>query len=112
MSIEKFTIKNHAGTAPNSYAGIYAVGGNNNLSIKDCTIKDNVGGCGFYANGPVNGVTLDNLDVSGHTAAFGAARGSLFGMGLNKILALPTAMFTITIVVALSFLMAQHPALP
>ncbi|MFZ1296405.1 MAG: LamG-like jellyroll fold domain-containing protein, partial [Saprospiraceae bacterium] len=84
VSIEKFTIKNHAGTAPNSYAGIYAVGGNNNLSIKDCTIKDNVGGCGFYANGPVNGVTLDNLDVSGHTAAFGAARGIVIWNGFKQ----------------------------
>lgn len=84
VNIEKFTIKNHAGTAPNSYAGIYAVAGNNNLSVKDCTIKDNIGGCGFYANGPVNGVTLNNLDVSGHTAAFGAARGIVIWNGFKQ----------------------------
>ncbi|MBK8297485.1 MAG: HYR domain-containing protein [Saprospiraceae bacterium] len=84
VNIEKFTIKNHAGTAPNSYAGIFAVAGNNNLTVKDCTIKDNIGGCGFYANGPINGVTLNNLDVSGHTAAFGAARGIVIWNGFKQ----------------------------
>jgi hypothetical protein len=84
VNIEKFTIRNHTGTSPNSFAGIYAVGGNNNLSVKDCTIKDNVGGSGFYANGPVNTVTLDNLDVSGHPNSSGQARGIVIWNGLKE----------------------------
>ncbi|MBK6859713.1 MAG: right-handed parallel beta-helix repeat-containing protein [Saprospiraceae bacterium] len=47
-------------------------------------MKDNIGGCGFYANGPINGVTLNNLDVSGHTAAFGAARGIVIWNGFKQ----------------------------
>lgn len=50
VTIKDLTIKNFAGTAPNSYAGIYAVGGNHNLTVTNNIIKDNVGGCGVYAN--------------------------------------------------------------
>jgi len=84
VTIKYFTIKNHSGTAPNSYAGIYALGGNNNLSVTHCTLQDNVGGCGFYANGPVNGITLDDLEVFGHTNAFGAARGIVIWNGFKQ----------------------------
>lgn len=84
VTIQDLTIKNFAGNSPNAYAGIYAMNGNNNLTVKNCTIKDNIGGCGFYANGPVNLVTLDNLDVSGHTAAFGAARGIVIWNGFKE----------------------------
>ncbi|MBK9109244.1 MAG: right-handed parallel beta-helix repeat-containing protein [Saprospiraceae bacterium] len=84
VTIQRFTIKNHTGAGPNSYAGIYAIGGNNNLVIMDCTIKDNLGGSGFYANGPVNGVTLDDLDISGHTNVAGAARGIVIWNGLKE----------------------------
>lgn len=82
--IKYFTIQNHAGTSPNSYAGIYAVGGNNGINVQHCTIKNNIGGSGFYANGPINGVTLDDLDVSGHSNAFGAARGIVIWNGLKQ----------------------------
>ncbi len=84
VSIKDMTVKNYAGTSPNSYAGIYAVGGNNNLTVLNVTLKDNVGGSGFYANGPVNGITLDNLDVSGHPNTFGAARGIVIWNGLKE----------------------------
>ncbi|MCE7926486.1 MAG: HYR domain-containing protein, partial [Haliscomenobacteraceae bacterium CHB4] len=84
VKIYDFTVRDYAGNAPNSYAGIYANGQNNGLVVEDVTLKDNVGGCGFYANGPVNGITLNNLDVSGHTAAFGAARGIVIWNGLKQ----------------------------
>ncbi|MBL7999574.1 MAG: right-handed parallel beta-helix repeat-containing protein, partial [Candidatus Kapabacteria bacterium] len=84
VSIKDLTVRNFAGNAPNSFAGIYAIGGNNNLSIENVTLKDNVGGCGFYANGPVNTVTLNNLDVSGHPNTFGAARGIVIWNGLKS----------------------------
>ena len=38
VNIEKFTIRNHTGTSQNRFAGIYAVGCNNHLRDKDCTI--------------------------------------------------------------------------
>ncbi|MBK8954457.1 MAG: HYR domain-containing protein [Saprospiraceae bacterium] len=84
VTIKKLTIQDYAGTAPNSYAGIYATGGNNNLTVMNCTIKDNIGGCGFYANGPVNTVNLQYLTVSGHSNAFGAARGIVIWNGLKE----------------------------
>ncbi|MBK6622510.1 MAG: hypothetical protein IPG32_17150, partial [Saprospirales bacterium] len=67
VSISGLTVRNHAGAGPNSFAGIYAVGGNNNLTVQNCTIRDNLGGSGFCANGPVDIVTLNNLEVFGHT---------------------------------------------
>ena len=84
VTIQNLTVKNHTGTSPNLFAGIYAVGGNNGINVQGCTLKDNVGGSGFYANGPVVGVTLNNLDVSGHPATFGAARGIVIWNGLKQ----------------------------
>ncbi|HEX5626046.1 MAG TPA: right-handed parallel beta-helix repeat-containing protein, partial [Saprospiraceae bacterium] len=81
VTIKDLTIRNYAGNGPNSNAGIFGVGGNNNLTVEHVTIKDNVGGCGFYANGPINQVSLDDLDVSGHTAVSGAARGIVIWNG-------------------------------
>ncbi|HML58789.1 MAG TPA: DUF1565 domain-containing protein [Ferruginibacter sp.] len=82
--IKFMTIRNHSGNSPNSYAGIYAVGNNNGLQVQTCTISNNVGGSGVYANGPVNGIILNDLDVSGHTNAFGAARGIVIWNGLKE----------------------------
>ena len=82
--IKNFTIKNFAGTSPNGYAGVYASGGNNNLTVNSNIIKDNVGGSGIYANGPVNTVMIDGNTISGHTNAFGAARGIVIWNGLKQ----------------------------
>jgi hypothetical protein len=82
--IDGLTVQNNTGAGPNSFAGIYAVGGNNNLTVQNTTLKDNVGGSGFYANGPVTDVSLDNLDVSGHSNVAGAARGIVIWNGLKS----------------------------
>ena len=84
VKIEYFTVKNHTGAGPNSYAGIYAVGGNDNLTVQHCTIKDNLGGSGVYANGPINIVMLDDLSISGHTNIAGPARGIAIWNGLKS----------------------------
>ncbi|MBL7805895.1 MAG: right-handed parallel beta-helix repeat-containing protein, partial [Saprospiraceae bacterium] len=84
VGIEKFTIKNHNGTNPNTFGGIYAPANNSGLNVQHCTIKDNVGCSGFYANGPVNGLLLNNLDVSGHPNTFGAARGIVVWNGFKE----------------------------
>lgn len=57
---------------------------NDHLTVQNVTLKDNVGGSGFYANGPVDNVMLNNLDVSGHTNIFGAARGIVIWNGLKS----------------------------
>jgi hypothetical protein len=84
VNIEKFTIKNHAGTDPNAFAGIRAPGGNNGLNVQHCTIKDNLGGSGVFATGPINGLTLNDLDVSGHTNVAGPARGIVVWDGFKQ----------------------------
>jgi hypothetical protein len=88
VTIKNFTIKNFAGNGPNSYAGIYASGGNDNLTIQNNIVKDNLGGSGIYANGPVNGVITDILidgnTVSGHDNSKGAARGIVIWNGLKQ----------------------------
>jgi hypothetical protein len=82
--IDGLTVQNNAGAGPNSFAGIFAVGGNNNLTVQNTTLKDNVGGSGFFANGPITDVVLNNLDVSGHSNVAGAARGIVIWNGLKS----------------------------
>lgn len=84
VTIKDLTVQNFAGSSPNSYAGIFAVGGNDNLTIDNTIIKDNLGGSGFYANGPINNVLIDGNTVSGHTNVAGAARGIVIWNGLKS----------------------------
>jgi hypothetical protein len=81
VTIKRFTVQNFIGTSGNADGGIYAIGGNNNLLIESVTIQNNVGGSGFYANGPVNTVTLDSVVSSGHTSN---ARGIVIWNGLKE----------------------------
>lgn len=84
VTIKDLTIQNFAGNGPNGNAGVYAVGGNNNLTVKNTIIKDNVGGSGIYANGPINTVLFDGNSISGHTNVSGAARGIVIWNGLKE----------------------------
>ncbi|HRC33576.1 MAG TPA: right-handed parallel beta-helix repeat-containing protein, partial [Bacteroidia bacterium] len=84
VTIKDLTIQNFVGNSPNGFAGVYAVGGNNNLTVSNTIIKDNVGGSGIYANGPVNVVLLDSNTISGHTNVAGAARGIVIWNGLKS----------------------------
>jgi parallel beta-helix repeat protein len=81
VTIQYLTIQNFAGSGGNSDAGIYANAGNNNLNVNHVTIQDNVGGSGFYANGPIDNVTLDYVTSSGHTTG---ARGIVIWNGLKS----------------------------
>jgi nitrous oxidase accessory protein NosD len=78
VTIKELTVRDYAGTNGNANAGIYALGGNNNLTVLDVDLADNVGGSGFYANGPIDNVMLDNVDAHGHTTA---ARGIVIWNG-------------------------------
>ncbi len=81
VTIKKLTVRNFAGASGNANAGIYAIGGNNNLMVDSVSILDNVGGSGFYANGPVNGVTITHTTSKGHTVG---ARGIVIWNGLKQ----------------------------
>ncbi len=81
VTIQNLTVQNYSGNSPNSFAGIYAVGGNNGLNIQNVNVFDNIGGSGIYANGPVDNVTINLATVSGHTNVAGAARGIVIWNG-------------------------------
>lgn len=81
VTIQNLTVQNYSGNSPNSFAGIYAVGGNNGLNIQNVNVFDNIGGSGIYANGPVDNVTINQATISGHTAVAGAARGVVIWNG-------------------------------
>ena len=66
VTIKNLTVQNYTGTNGNSNAGIYGIGGNNHLMIDAVSLLNNTGGSGFYANGPVDGVTIQNSMVSNH----------------------------------------------
>lgn len=84
VTIENLTIQGYKGNNPNSFAGVYAVGGNNNLTVTNTTIKNNLGGSGIYANGPVDSITIHNNQVSGHDAPGHNASGIVVWNGLKK----------------------------
>lgn len=81
VTIRNLTVQNFAGSSPNASAGIFAIGGNNNLVVTDIQSLSNVGGVGFYANGPVQSVTVNSSTFSGHT---GGARGIVIWNGFKQ----------------------------
>jgi hypothetical protein len=78
--IQDLTVEDFAGTNGNIHAGLYAIGGNNNLTVQRVTLQNNVGGSGFYANGPIDNVLIDDVTASGHT---NSARGIVIWNGLK-----------------------------
>lgn len=85
VTIQNLTVQNFIGSDGNTHGGIYAIGGNNYLTIQNVTIKDNRGtstsGSGFYANGPIDNVVLDHVTSSGH---YPGARGIVIWNGLKS----------------------------
>ncbi len=94
VTIQDLTVQDFVGNGPNSFAGIYATGGNNNLTVTNTIIKDNVGGSGIYANGPVNNVLFTNNTISGHPNTFGNARGIVIWNGLKSNITITGNMVT------------------
>ncbi|MBN3034668.1 MAG: right-handed parallel beta-helix repeat-containing protein, partial [Bacteroidales bacterium] len=81
VTIKYLTVRNFQGSNGNLHGGIYAIGGNNNLTVEHVTIHDNVGGSGFYANGPIDNVLLDYVTSFGHTVG---ARGIVIWNGYKS----------------------------
>jgi len=86
VTIKKMVVKNFIGVSPNQSAGIYAALGNNNLTIDEVSLLDNLGGSGFYANGPVSNVSVTKSRASGHVNynSKGVARGMVIWNGLKS----------------------------
>ncbi|MBC8154246.1 MAG: right-handed parallel beta-helix repeat-containing protein, partial [Bacteroidetes bacterium] len=84
VTIKNLTVQKFVGSNPNSSAGIYAAQSNSNLLVDNVQSLSNVGGSGFYANGPVQNVTVTNSTVSGHTNVAGAARGIVVWNGFKQ----------------------------
>jgi len=81
VTIKKLRVKNYTGLSGNANAGIYGIGENDNLLVDEVAIWNNVGGSGFYANGPVNNVTITHCTATGHTVG---ARGIVIWNGLKS----------------------------
>jgi len=81
VTIQNLSIKNYTGANGNSNAGIYAVGGNNNLTLLHVVSSNNSSASGFYANGPVENVMIDDLTAENNGAG---ARGIVIWNGLKK----------------------------
>jgi parallel beta-helix repeat protein len=85
VTIQNLTVQNFSGVSGNTDGGIYAIGGNSNLTIQHVTLKDNRGpsssGSGFYANGPIDNVLIDHVTSTGH---YPGARGIVIWNGLKS----------------------------
>ena len=81
VTIKNLTIQNFTGGSGNNDAGIYAIGGNNNLLVTNVALKNNVSASGFYANGPVNTVSITNSLVENNG---GGARGIVIWNGFKE----------------------------
>jgi hypothetical protein len=86
VTIKKMVVKNFIGVSPNQSAGIFAALGNNNLTVDEVSLLDNLGGSGFYANGPVSNVSVTKSRASGHVnyLSKGVARGMVIWNGLKS----------------------------
>ena len=80
ITIKNLTVQKFTGASGNANAGIYGMGGNNNLKIDSVAILDNPTASGFYANGPVDNVIVTNSMVVNNG---GGARGIVLWNGLK-----------------------------
>jgi parallel beta-helix repeat protein len=80
FTIKDLTVQNYAGSTPNTSGGIYAPSNNNNLTVDNVTIQNNTSAAGFYANGPIDNVSITNSMVNNHGPG---ARGIVIWNGLK-----------------------------
>jgi hypothetical protein len=83
VTIKNLTVQNFTGASGNANAGIYATGGNNNLTVDNVALLNNAGGSGFYASGTsgISNVSITNSMVSNHSPG---ARGIVIWNGLKQ----------------------------
>lgn len=66
VTVRDLTVQNYAGSGTNLSAGIYGTLGNNNLIVDNVVLQNNTNAAGFFANGPVDAVSVTNSMVNGH----------------------------------------------
>lgn len=104
VTIEDLTVQDFAGSSGNTHAGIYAIGGNNGLTIDNVALLNNSNASGFYANGPVDDVSITNSMVSGNG---GGARGIVVGTASRAISSSQETWCRTMFAVVLNFKMAM-----
>ena len=62
VTIRNLTVQDFTGSSGNSHAGIYGVGGNDDLTVTNVAMLNNPTASGFYA-GPVDNVSITNCMV-------------------------------------------------
>jgi hypothetical protein len=91
VTIKNLAVQKFLGTNGNSHAGIYAIGGNNNLTIDAVAMLDNPTASGFYANGPINTVSITNSMVTNNGSD---ARGIVIWNGFKQNITISNNMVT------------------
>jgi len=91
VTIKNLAVQKFLGTNGNSHAGIYAIGGNNNLTVDAVAMLDNPTASGFYANGPINTVSITNSMVTNNG---GSARGIVIWNGFKQNITISNNMVT------------------
>ncbi len=80
ITIQDLTVQNFTGGGGNANAGIYGVASNDNLVIDNVALLNNTSASGFYANGPVNNVSVTNSMAVNNGSG---ARGMVIWNGLK-----------------------------
>lgn len=91
VTIKNLAVQKFSGTNGNSHAGIYAIGGNDNLTVDAVAMLDNPTASGFYANGPINTVSITNSMVTNNG---GSARGIVIWNGFKQNITISNNMIT------------------
>ncbi|HNL39379.1 MAG TPA: right-handed parallel beta-helix repeat-containing protein, partial [Saprospiraceae bacterium] len=86
VTIQDLAVTQYTGSSPNTTGGIYAAGGNNNLTIKNCDVYNNPNCSGIYVEGNANisDVLIDNVKSFGHGAPGNPARGIVIWNGVKS----------------------------
>ncbi len=79
-TIKDLTVQNFTGISGNNDGAIYGILSNNNLTITNVALLNNPTASGFYANGPVDNVSLTNSMVTNNGSG---ARGMVIWNGLK-----------------------------
>lgn len=91
VTVKQLAVQDFVGNGANTSAGIFGVLGNNNLTIDNVALSNNTSAAGFYANGPVNGVSITNSMVSNHGPG---ARGIVIWNGFKQNITINNNMVT------------------
>ena len=92
VTITNLTVQNYTSNNTATQAGISAQGSNNNLTVQNVKVDNNLGGRGgLYANGPVDNVLFDQVMAINHNSP-GFQRGIVIWNGLKTNITISNCM--------------------